>query len=326
MGHLRRFVNRTGGSILLAPGRCLDSSTGEIVEPLPLLIGCLHRMVVLARENLVDHPDSPDDSDRTDYDRGLHGGTIEAGTDGVAAPLREIVRELEDYLRKLSAASSSATLEDFGIDKVADFSPLGGASAGGKIATAALLCGCYEVLMQGVLVLVGPQPASRGAAVRLPTADSVRALLKLFDRRQALLDLVRSKVSSSAQHRGKKVAGKGAGGSSSIFEGDTESLPSGGSSIQGVEAGRPGVSPAGCFVLTLYPEGMPCLGITFVEDMLAALNLEPEEDGLETEGDTERDQCIVEGGSEDRPLEVRMRSDRDWCTRYCVFVLAVRFS
>ncbi|CAN0559467.1 unnamed protein product, partial [Laminaria digitata] len=65
--------------------------------------------------------------------------------------LLESLEELDGDLRRLSTALSGAALEDFGLDKVADFSPAGGPAARAKLATAALLCGSYEAFMQGSL-------------------------------------------------------------------------------------------------------------------------------------------------------------------------------
>ena len=311
MGHLRRFVNRTGGGAVLVLSRCLDSSSGEIVEPLPLLISCLHRMAILGKESLAEHVGIPDDSDRMEYDRALRERAGEAGNTAAEEPLREVIGELEGCLQQLSAASSATTLEEFGLDKVTDFSPSGGPLARENLATAALLCGCYEALMQGALILMG-RPAAGATAVasptRLPAAGSVRVLLKLFDRRQALFDLVRPRLQASAHQRGKKATGRGGGsrGSSSGIDSDPDGSANGGVGATGAGVGQPGFSPGGCFGLTLYPGGMPCLGMAFVEDMLAVLNMEAE-DGDEMEGETEPDPVVMEeeSGSKDPPSTVR---------------------
>ena len=231
--------------------------------------------------------------------------------------LLESLDELNGDLRRLSTALSGAALEEFGLDKVADFSPNGGPAARAKLATAALLCGSYEAFMQGSLLLMG-RPAKRGRAVmvtprRRPTAASLRALLGLFDCRQALLELVRPGLPTPAQQRTKKAAGASGGSGSNgnscsvgaSLGGDGESAMGAGGSAAG---SGPGFSAHGCFGLTLHLGGMPCLGMAFVEDMLAVLNVEPEEgdDGEETEGDTECDPGVVDVDARDPSADVIM--------------------
>ncbi|CAM9831866.1 unnamed protein product, partial [Ectocarpus sp. 8 AP-2014] len=206
-----------------------------------------------------------------------------------------------------STALSGCPLSEFDLDKVADFSPSGGLAARTKLATAALLCGSYEALMQGSLLLpatVGGQRSAAAAASpvhgssKLPALASVQGVLRLFDCRQALLDLVRPSLPTAAQQRAKKGNGGAASNSSSnSLWGESESASGGG-------GGQPGFSAAGCFGLTLYPGGMPCLGLAFVEDMLAVLNVDASS-GEETEGDTERDpgQLDVDLSRDDPPTE-----------------------
>lgn len=347
VGHLRRFVSLPppvdggldprngggggggGGSSLLL-GRCLDSA-GDIVEPLPLLLGCLHRMLVAGRESLAEHarsssnsspsrgggavdPENMLDDDDGDGDGPL--GPAEAGAAAAAGGLRETLNELEGILRRLSTALSGCPLSEFDLDKVADFSPSGGLAARTKLATAALLCGSYEALMQGSLLLPATAGGQRSSAAavspvdgcrKLPALASVQGVLRLFDCREALLVLVRPSLPTAAQQRGKKGSGGAAGGgtsnsnsnsSSSSLWGESESASGGG-------GGQPGFSATGCFGLTLYPGGMPCLGLAFVEDMLAVLNVDAS-GGEETEGDTERDpgQMDVDLSRDDPPTEV----------------------
>ncbi|CAB1119943.1 unnamed protein product [Ectocarpus sp. CCAP 1310/34] len=345
VGHLRRFVSLpppvdgglegtgprngggggsgSGGGSPLLLGRCLDSA-GDIVEPLPLLLGCLHRMLVAGRESLTEHAHSSNSSlsrgggavdpenmlDDDDGDGPL--GPAEAAAAAVAGRLRETLNKVEDDLRRLSAALSGCPLSEFDLDKVADFSPSGGLAARTKLATAALLCGSYEALMQGSLLLpatVGGQRSAAAAAAvspvhgcsKLPTLASVQGVLRLFDCRQALLDLVRPSLPTAAQQRPKKGNGGAASNSNSSSNGlwgESESSSGGG-------GGQPGFSAAGCFGLTLYPGGMPCLGLVFVEDMLAVLNVDASS-GEETEGDTERDpgQIEVDLSGDGPPTEV----------------------
>ncbi|CAM9230899.1 unnamed protein product, partial [Ectocarpus sp. 13 AM-2016] len=345
VGHLRRFVSlpppvdgglegtgpRSGGSggggsgggggAPLLLGRCLNSA-GEIVEPLPLLLGCLHSMLVAGRESLAEHARSSNSSprrgggavdpenmlDNDDGDGPL--GPAEAAAAAASGGLRETLNELEGDLRRLSTALSGCPLSEFDLDKVADFSPSGGLAARTKLATAALLCGSYEALMQGSLLLpatVGGQRSTAAAAVspvhgysKLPALASVQGVLRLFDCRQALLDLVRPSLPTAAQQRAKKGSGGAASNSNSSSNGlwgESESSSGGG-------GGQPGFSAAGCFGLTLYPGGMPCLGLAFVEDMLAVLNVDASS-GEETEGDTERDpgQMDVHLSRDDPPTE-----------------------
>lgn len=332
-GHLRRFVNlaaaaegpggsgsAAGGGPPLLLARCLDQSTGDITEPLPLLIGCLHRMVVSGRASLAERAGNTSDGGMADPDSMLDEDVDGQGGVGAAATtagmaLLESLGQLDDDLRRLSKALSGAALEDFGLDKVADFSPAGGPAARAKLATAALLCGSYEAFMQGSLLLMA-RPANGGAAAapprRRPTAPSLKALLGLFDCRQALLELVRPGLPTPAQQRAKKSAsagasgGGGSSGSGSVggsLGGDGESAGVAGG---GVSGSGPGFSALGCFGLTLHPGGMPCLGMAFVEDMLAVLNTDPEEgdDGEETEGDTERDPGVVDVDARDGSTDV----------------------
>lgn len=336
-GHLRRFVNlaaaveqsggsgsSAGGSPPLLLARCLDQSTGDIAEPLPLLIGCLHRMVVSGRASLAERAGNTPDGWTVDPDSMLDDDVDGLGTAATAAgmALLESLEELDGDLRRLSNAVSGAALEDFGLDKVADFSPAGGPVARAKLATAALLCGSYEAFMQGSLLLMarpangGPTGAAAALRRRRPTAASLKAFLGLFDCRQALLELVRPGLPTPAQQRAKKSAsagvsgggggsvGSGSGGGS--LGGDGESAGGVGGGAAGSGPGQPGFSAHGCFGLTLHPGGMPCLGMSFVEDMLAVLNLEPDEgdDGEETEGDTECDPGVIGVDSGDGSTDV----------------------
>lgn len=301
--------------------RCVGSA-GDIVEPLPLLLGCLHRMLVSGRESLVEHArsgggggsggDSLDPDGMVDDDDGDGGATRAGAGEATAEALRATLDELASVLRRLSAALSGCPLEEFDLDKVADFSPSGGSTARTKLATAALLCGSYEALMQGSLLLSKPVGGSG-----FPAPASLQGLLGLFDRRQSLLSLVRPSLPTAAQQRSKKGGTEPVGSSTSS---SSSGSIGGGSSVGDVESGGggggaalPGFSAAGCFGLTLHPGGMPCLGMTFVEDMLTVLNADKPNEGEgdgddeETEGDTERDPARVDvdmaGG--DPPTEVR---------------------
>lgn len=327
-GHLRRYLNLSAsdGATGAAGGaagqplllrRCLDPNTGDVVEPLPLLIGCLHRMLVSGRERLAEHagnsngvgaePDSLMDDAFVENRGDAVRGELAAAAEG----LRESLDELDRDLRCLSAAVSSAALEDFGLDKVREFSPTGGPTARVNLATAALLCGSYEALMQGSLLLID-RPIRRtrvGSADGLPSSSAVRALLRLFDCRQTLLELVRPTLPTHAQQRAKKAAVGGSRTSGSwggSLGGDDESS-GGAGGISGAGVGVPGFSAAGCFALTLYAGGMPCLGMTFVESMLAVLNVDPAGEGEDTEGDTERDLGAVDVDAEEPATQVRER-------------------
>lgn len=247
-------------------------------------------------------------------------GAVGAESITAAETLQESLDELQGDLRRLSVAVSGAELEDFGLDKVADFSPDGERVARGNLASAALLCGMYEALMQGTLLLSGRPIATASSLMqpsnKLPRASDLRSLLKLFDRRQTVLELVRPSLPTAAQQRGNKKATLGSSSSSSSAGlgsgsggggggGDSESVGHGG--VVGGGAGSPGFSVVGCFGLTLYPGGMPCLGIKFVEDMLTVLNTEgdsTEEEDDETQGDTERDVAIVDADSGEPAAEV----------------------
>lgn len=337
-GHLRRYVTLLpsdgrngitrpsgsgggGGESPLLLSRCIDTHSGDIVEPLPLLIGCLYRMLDLGRENLAAH------KDRVGEARGLGGDSMldddesrAAGAEFSAAAetLQESLNALEQDLRRLSSAVSSSQLEDFGLDKMSAFSLTGETGSKGNLATAALLCGSYEALMQGALLPPDHRATATaerrgGGGKRLhPRSSSVRDLLALFDRRQTLLELVRPSFSTLAQQRGTKKAGIGGGSSSSGHGfgsgsgtgdgvgGDSEGV--GNAGFGGGSAGSPGFSIAGSFGLTLYPGGMPCLGISFVEDMLTVLNNQggdTEEQREDAEGDTEQDVAVVGQGSQD---------------------------
>lgn len=345
VGHLRRYVNLSesngaasmgsggGGNQPLLLKRCLDPHTGDIVEPLPLLIGCLHRMLGMGRENLAAHEDavaggeeaSVDSMLDHDLDRRSGAG---AGSIVAAETLRDFLDELDVDLRRLADAVSSAELEDFGLDKVADFSPDGSPAARGNLAAAALLCGSYEALMQGALLLPSGSSASqhhrgggRSAGTRgVPPAPAVRSLLRLFDRRQTLLERVRSALPTPAQQqRGKKGPTGGSSSSSnsssvssgSTGGGDWEMV--GGGGTNGPGAGLPGYSPTGCFTLTLYPGGMPCLGMAFVEDLLSVMNAEADSSqenggGEESDGDTERDPSVINADTDEPPTEVSLAS------------------
>lgn len=352
VGHLRRYVNLpadgglagsasrstgagAGGAPLLL-NICLGSM-GEIVEPLPLFLGCLHRMLVSGRESLAEHARSgsssgggggadPENILGGDDDVDGAGNQMGAGEATAAAEaLRETLDELDNDLRRLSTALADCPLEEFNLDKVVDFCPNGGLDARKKLATAALLCGSYEALMQGSLLLtvggVGggdPRPValmSSPVGSKLPSPPSIRGLLGLFDRRQTLLSLVRPSLPTASQQRAKKGSTEAAssGQSSTGFgslAGDGESC-GGGGGVGGGGGGLPGFSAGGCFGLTLYPGGMPCLGMTFVEDMLAVLNIDKTNeqavsDDEETEGDTERDPGLidVDAADGDPPTQV----------------------
>lgn len=338
-GHLRRYVNLLaadgrnhagergggGGQPPLLLTRCLDTHSGDIVEPLPLLIGCLYRMLVLGKDNLTVHEGRHNAAEGgADNMLDDDNGTVGAESIAAAEPLEESLDELEHDLRRLSAAISVAELEDFGLDKVTDFSPDGERLARDKLASATLLCGTYETLMQGALLLSRRPIATTSLPTqhtkKLPRASDLRSLLTLFDRRQTLLELVRPSLPTAAQQRGNKRSALGGSSSSSSSSsgfgsgggsggggggGDLESVGYG--SVVGGGAGSPGFSVAGCFGLTLYPGGMPCLGIKFVEDMLAVFNSEGdgiEEEDEETEGDTERDMAVVDADSGEPTAEV----------------------
>lgn len=340
MGHLRRYVNvpaadgatdsgRGSGQLILLLKRCLDPQCGDIVEPLPLLIGCLHRILVSGKGSLAAHEDALAD-ERTSGSQEVGGkgdvivengnrvSSVGAESSAALEALRESLDELDCDLRRLSTAVSEADLEDFGLDKVADFSPVGGAVSRGNLAAAALLCGSYEALMQGALLLSDRRSArsltqQSKSQSRLPSASAVRGLLSLFDRRQALVDLVRPSLPTAAQQRGSKKAATASSSNSNSFGvgsggggGDSESVGHG-AAVTGGGAGSPGFSAAGCFALTLYPAGMPCLGITFVEEMLTVLNSEDEvgdEDDDETEVDTERDVSVMDVNTAEPAAEV----------------------
>lgn len=343
VGHLRRYLSlpppaegelagsasRCGsGGMPLLFNRCIGSG-GDIVEPLPLLLGCLHRMLVSGRESLAEHARSsgsgsgggdsldPDSMLGDDGDGAAQAGGGEAAA--TAEALRETLDELSGDLQRLSTALSGCPLEEFDLDKVADFSPSGGLVARGKLATAALLCGSYEALMQGSLLLSRPAGGGGGRGGKLfPAATSVQGLLGLFDRRQTLLALVRPSLPTAAQQRSKKggieasSSSSGSGGGSSTGVGGTSFAGDADGGGAGGGAALPGYSAAGCFGLTLRPGGMPCLGMTFVEDMLTVLNVDKPDDDEETDGDTERDPGLVDvdmvGG--DPPTEVRARHGR----------------
>eukprot|EP00903_Cladosiphon_okamuranus_P008699 g8335.t1 len=319
MGHLRRYVSLPlplegepagsasrsggGGGMPLLLSRCIGS-TGDIVEPLPLLLGCLHRMLVSGRESLAEHARSSSSivGDSLDTDNMLEDGTGDGGAgavqagmvDATADALRATLEDLGSDLQRLSAILSRCPLEEFDLDKVADFSPTGGPAARGNLATAALLCGSYEALMQGSLLL---STASGGGGDKLPAPTSIQSLLGLFDCRQTLLSLVRPSLPTSGQQRSKKGAAEASSGSGSGSGSDgigTGSFAGEGASRGGGAAALPGFSAAGCFGLTLHPGGMPCLGMTFVEDMLNVLNVDKADDEEETEGDTERDPGLVD--------------------------------
>lgn len=270
-------------------------------------------MLVLGRKSLaertgISNGKEAEPGNMADDDLDSQGG-VGASVSAAAEALRESLDELDGDLRRLLVAVSGAALEDFGLDKVVDFSPTGGPSARAKLAVAALLCGSYEALMQGSLCLIGrPTGVATSASPRgRPTAASVRALLRLFDRRQTLLGLVRPSLPTPAQQRVKKAGGgSSSGGIVNSLGGDGESAAGVGGGVAGAGPGVPGFSAGGCFGLTLYPGGMPCLGMTFVEGILAVLNTEPDDgdDGDETEGDTERDPGVVDMDTEDSPTEV----------------------
>lgn len=332
--------NGGGGSPILL-GRCLDP-TGNIVEPLPLLLGCLHRMLASGRESLAEHharngssgggggggrwadPENILDDDDDEMDGGGGGGGAAGGGPSgpgraaemaAAEALGEALDELDGDLRRMSAALRECPLEEFDLDKVVDFSPTGGVAARTKLATAALLCGSYEALMQGSLLLLGgggSGSGSGGSSKDVPAPAAVRGLLRLFDCRQTLLKLVRPSLPTVAQQRAKKGgtgaassgggggSGGSAGGSSSSFSLEGESAGGGGGGGGG-GAGLPGFSATGCFGLTLFPGGMPCLGMSFVEGMLSVLNVDPPDDEEETEGDTERDPGLVDDDAGGEP-------------------------
>lgn len=310
------------------------------MEPLPLLIGCLYRMLVSGRERVAEYKaklqaEAEHETDSMlDDSLDVLGGTTAGGPSEMKAAieaLQESLDELAGDLDRLSGALSSTALEEFGLDKVADFCHTADPHARTKLATAALLCGTYETLMQGSLFGVGQcnnsavsstTEPSAAARRRLPTAASLRALLRLYDGRQNLLELVRPNLPSQSQQRVKKAAGAigggntygsnnaSAGGSLGGDGGGSSSLMAGGGVASSAGAGLPGFSASGSFGLTLYPEGMPCLGMKFVEDMLSVLNIESEEgsgtvDGEDTEeGDTELDPGLVDQEKGDPPTEV----------------------
>eukprot|EP00752_Nemacystus_decipiens_P005128 g4653.t1 len=345
VGHLRRYVrlpppadgeaagsasrSGVGGGMPLLLGRCVGS-TGDIVEPLPLLLGCLNRMLVSGRESLAEHVRSRSSGDSLGMDNTLEedddeeDGASQAGPAGetTAEALRSTLDELGSDLRRLSAALSACPLEEFDLDKVTDFSPTGGPAARGKLATAALLCGSYEALMQGSLLL---SPTTGGGGGKFPAPASVQGLLGLFDCRQTLLSLVRPSLPTAAQQRPKKggaeAAGASGSGSGSGSSGSTVGGSLGGEGESGAGGGGgggttlPGYSAAGCFGLTLHPGGMPCLGVKFVEDMLTVLNVDKpgDDDDEETEGDTERDPGLVDvdmaGGDGGDPPTEAVRED-----------------
>lgn len=281
-------------------------------------------MLVSGRESLAEHARNNSNGVRAEPDSLLDDEFAEDRGDAVreemaaaaAEPLRESLDELDRDLRRLSAAVSSAAPEEFGLDKVGDFSPTGGPAARADLATAALLCGAYEALMQGSLILCSDGPTSAatrvsGSAGGLPASSAVRALLKLFDCRQTLLELVRPALPTNSQQRSKKTAVGGSKSSGSLggsLGGDEESA-GGAGGISGAGVGAPGFSAAGCFALTLYAGGMPCLGMTFVENMLAVLNVDAAGEGgdeaEETEGDTERDVGVVDVDAEEPTTQVR---------------------
>ena len=304
-----------GGGVPLLLSRCVGS-TGDIVEPLPLLLGCLHHMLVSGRESLAEHArsrssggDSLDTDVTLEEDSGDGAGQAGVAGDATAEALRATLDDLASDLRRLSAALATCPLEEFDLDKVTDFSPTGGPAARGKLTTAALLCGSYEALMQGSLLL----SSAGGGGGKFPAPASVRGLLGLFDCRQTLLSMVRPSLPTAAQQRSKKGGTEAASGSSGGgSSGNSGSIGGGSFGDEGGAGGgaaMPGFSAAGCFGLTLHPGGMPCLGVTFVEDMLTVLNVDKPDDDEETEGDTERDPGLVDvdvdmaGG--DPPTEVR---------------------
>ncbi|CAM9979899.1 unnamed protein product, partial [Hapterophycus canaliculatus] len=260
-------------------------------------------------------PENVLDGDGDDAMGGAGGGLVGSGrAEEIAAAeaLGEVLDELESDLRRLSAALRGCPLEEFDLDKVVDFSPSGGSTARTKLATAALLCGSYEALMQGSLLL---STGGSGSVKDLPSPASVRVLMRLFDCRQTLLKLVRPSLPTAAQQRARKGGtgaassgggsgggGGGSGGSSFSVEG--ESAGSGG----GAGAGLPGFSATSCFGLTLYPGGMPCLGMSFVGGMLSVLNIDQpgEEDA---EGDTEIDPGLADDDAAGEPPTEAVRDD-----------------
>ncbi|CAN0113188.1 unnamed protein product, partial [Scytosiphon promiscuus] len=74
-------------------------------------------------------------------------------------------------------------------------------------------------------------------------------------------------------------------------------------------AGLPGFSATGCFGLTLYPGGMPCLGMSFVEGMLSVLNVDQQDDEDTEEGDTERDPGLIDDDGDTEPPTEAVRDD-----------------
>jgi Fanconi anemia group I protein len=178
LNHLLRFCAVDKNPPLLVE-KCVEQGGGAVIEPLPELLSCVQRCVLLQLKQGAD--------------TAVAGGAQHAmgGTD--------IFKRAIIALNKLAGALQESTPEDFELDKntVFDKTTQRGKT---KLTIAAQLAAAYESCMDFLLL---NQPIGGG---------SVQQLLKLFERHAALGTLVSGSAKKKSKGQAKSVADGGVGG------------------------------------------------------------------------------------------------------------------
>lgn len=245
-GHLKRFVNPSpqAGAAPIILSRALDQQQGYcIIEPLPQLIAVLSIMATAGGGQI--------DSEETAME-----DVNEPNTDPRAALTKE--------LNALVGHMLGTEMSDFDLDKHCTFS-LATEDGRKNLSTAALYVGVLESLMCAKL---------RGTPASGLSDETLRMVLTLVKKRRRVVTVVKEGLAQAAADA-KKANEKGKADADED-EGETE----GGAGAN--HAPKPitgvGTDANGVFTLTLQHGGLPCIGLSFAETMLATLNEKKEKE------------------------------------------------
>ena len=210
----------------LTLARCVDATTGEVTEPLPLLISCMRHCSAAAATTTTDDENVPPAATSTTSSSSSSSALAVAGSGGASA----CAQQLASLRQRLSACRP----EDWALDRSTDFST---DTVAGKrnCALSAMLIAVHEVLMESVLTAgagagAGASAADGGgdggggggvATTTTPDRAAFDEALHLFQLRRELMRAAggggdallakksSSSSSSSSSSKGKKGKGKG---------------------------------------------------------------------------------------------------------------------
>ncbi|XP_076434906.1 Fanconi anemia group I protein-like [Babylonia areolata] len=165
---------------------CITAS-GEnvyLAEPLAHLLSCIQQCVHRVKMIRLQNVDGDDDNNNEEADEDDDAGEGGSGS-GMSG--------LEDMLNSLTTRILQADMEDFELDKAADFSTANSVGVRNNI-FAILLLGVYEVLMEHNF-LAGDY-----------SARSSEQVVELFGKYKALSDVLRDKASGGGGKKGRPAS------------------------------------------------------------------------------------------------------------------------